>query len=257
MTVLAIDWSGARRPAGKLWLAEAAGDGLTRLESFASREAAINAVLEYGRSGERVVAGFDFSFSLPQWFLDARGLVDAPHLWAVVRDEGEGWLSGCAPPFWGRPGKRRPSLPAHLRGTEARVGRLASIAPKSTFQIGGAGAVGTGSLRGMPHLLTLQGQGWSIWPFDAPGRRTVVEIYPRLLTGPVTKSRPEARERYLARSPWRWTAAHRKTATGSEDAFDAAVSALVMADHVSAPEAWPIGEASMTMEGAIWVPPAI
>ena len=41
---------------------------------------------------------------------------------------------------------------------------LTSVRPKSTFQIGGAGAVGTGSLRGMPHLLTLREAGCAVWP---------------------------------------------------------------------------------------------
>ena len=38
--------------------------------------------------------------------------------------------------------------------------------PAWWFQIGGAGAVGTGSIRGMPHLLTLARNGFGIWPFS-------------------------------------------------------------------------------------------
>lgn len=256
MTFLAVDWSGAEKPVRKIWLAEADADGLHRLEHFSSREAVIDAVLEYARTRERVIAGFDFSFSLPTWFQEELGLEGGPSLWSTVRDRGEDWLRECALPFWGRPGKRRPQLPAHLRATEERAGRSASIKPKSTFQIGGAGAVGTGSLRGMPYLQTLQEQGWSIWPFDTPGCHTVIEIYPRALTGPVTKSKREARRQYLISTTWSWTDAHRHAAESSEDAFDAAISALVMAEYAVALEALPIGGGLAMREGEIWMPPS-
>lgn len=256
MTIVAIDWSGAKKPVGKIWLAEADTDGLRRLEPFPSREAVIDAVLDYGRTDRRAIAGFDFSFSLPTWFQDKLGLVSGPSLWSTVRDQGEDWLRECAPPFWGRPGKRRPQLLAHLRATEERAGRSASIKPKSTFQIGGAGAVGTGSLRGMPHLRILQDQGWSIWPFDSPGCHTVIEIYPRVLTGPVTKSDAQARRQYLQGTKWRWTDNYLRTAGSSEDAFDAAISALVMAEHAGTLETLPIRAGTATREGEIWVPPS-
>ncbi|MEX0750548.1 MAG: hypothetical protein WD359_07030, partial [Dehalococcoidia bacterium] len=61
----------------------------------------------------------------------------------------------------------------------------------------GAGAVGTGSLRGMPMLHRLHAAGMHIWPYDDPGYPLVIEIYPRLLTGPVRKSSPQARARYI------------------------------------------------------------
>jgi hypothetical protein len=38
--------------------------------------------------------------------------------------------------------------------------------------------VGTGTLRGLPHLKQLQEEGFSIWPFDSPSWPLVVEIYP-------------------------------------------------------------------------------
>lgn len=254
MTFLALDWSGARNPAGKLWLAEARDGHLHRLESFPSREAAIEAVVAYGRGDERVVAGFDFSFSLPLWFHESSGVHSAPAPWQRVSEQGEAWLAACEPPFWGRPGKPRPEMPAPLRATEEAVGRIAAIKPKSTFQVGGAGAVGTGSLRGMPYLLTLQRHGWAIWPFDVAGRLTAIEIYPRLLTGSVVKSREAARRAYLESAPWALSAAHRGLAEASEDAFDAAVSALVMAAHAASLAALPERQGLARREGEIWHP---
>lgn len=130
--------------------------------------------------------------------------------------------------------------------------------PKSVFQIGGAGAVGTGSLRGMEHLATLAAADCSIWPFDPPGWPRVVEIYPRLLTGKVHKSRHRERlghlEEHFAALPEPW----RERAAGSEDAFDAAVSALRMADGTDALVCLERADEDSPelLEGEIWIPPA-
>ena len=153
-------------------------------------------------------------------------------MWQLAAREGETWLSDCAPPFWGRPGRPRPSLPEHLRRAERSLS-VGGISAKSTFQVGGAGAVGTGSIRGMPHLRQLREAGFSIWPFDPPSPWTVLEIYPRLCTGPVNKSNPEQRARYLEKSPWAIPERFAASMAGSEDAFDAAISALVMHEHLA------------------------
>src|SRR5690606_34245345 len=141
-------------------------------------------------------------------------------------DLAETWLADCVPPFWGRPGKTRPECEEPLRQTEKSL-RVGGIAPKSVFQIGGAGAVGTGSLRGMPALHELVQQGFAIWPFMAAGRATVVEIYPRVLTGEVIKTNAVERATFLDRWP-DLPSALRGIAAAGDDAFDAAVSALVM-----------------------------
>jgi hypothetical protein len=72
-------------------------------------------------------------------------------------------------------------------------------------------------------------------------------------TGEVRKSQAPARSAYLQGVPWQLSDTHRDLACASEDAFDAAVSALVMADH------WPEIETPMLdriglLEGQIWVP---
>ena len=91
---------------------------------------------------------------------------------------------------------------ASLIADADRAERVKGITPKSVFQIGGSGSVGTASLRGMPMLLTLRKAGFRIWPFDSPaaGQPLVVEMYTRLNTGPVHKSNPAARAAYLAAS---------------------------------------------------------
>jgi hypothetical protein len=65
------------------------------------------------------------------------------------------------------------------------------------FQIGGAGAVGTDSVRGTPHLLTLAKAGFSIWPFDPPHHLMVIEIYPRALVKERVNKGLEADPEYM------------------------------------------------------------
>ena len=129
------------------------------------------------------------------------------------------------------------------------------VSPKSVFQIGGAGAVGTGSLRGMPILKRLKDAGFAVWPFDAPRWPCVIEIYPRLLTGTVNKTSADARAAYLvSRYPSLGDEMTRR-AMSSEDAFDAAVSALAMdAVRWELKELAPIENSRTRQEGQIWVP---
>jgi hypothetical protein len=253
---VAVDWSGAARGArSHIWLAEAVQPGrLKRLECGREREQLVQHLLDLGPD---VVIGLDFAFGFPEWFLTRLRLRSAPELWMHAAANAEAWLSSCAPPFWGRPGHPRPPpadcMPA-FRRTELRVPRVAGVGPKSIFQIGGAGAVGTGSLRGMPFLHKLHQAGAAIWPFTAGVGPLVVEIYPRLLTGALRKSRLAERERFLACYPGLGTD-HRDLARMSEDAFDAAVSALVMAEHIADLSGLPTEpDDRVRLEGRIWHP---
>lgn len=256
---IAVDWSGARAGVrSKLWLAEARDGALVRLESGRSREELIAHLGELASRSNDLVVGLDFSFSLPAWFLRARGLDSARALWELASLEGERWLATCPPPFWGKPGRRRPELGAGespYRRTESVELARAGVGPKSTLQIGGAGSVGTGSLRGMPFLARLQDGGFAIAPFDRARLPLLVEIYPRDLTGQVTKSRRAARELVLARDFARLDPRLARAAAASEDAFDAAVSALVMARHArDFVRLAPASDAIERLEGRIWRP---
>ena len=115
-------------------------------------------------------------------------------------------------------------------------------------------AVGTGSLRGMPTLHRLNEAGFAVWPFTPPSRATVIEIYPRALTGAVNKSEGPARNQYL-RTNYPTLAPQFLAAAGaSEDAFDALVSALVMWERRDELAALPEGDAAARIEGSIWRP---
>ncbi len=249
--------------------------GTVRLEAGRTRDEIAPWLIELACETPRMVVGFDFCFSYPEWFVrDELGLSSAPAFWQLVSEtHGERWLMRRAaddpahdPRFWGKPHKRPAQFSGEhlhrmLRATDIdckllshipqadRAARVKGITPKSVFQIGGSGSVGTGSLRGMPTLLALRAAGFQIWPFDGDAARSlggsrprpmVVEMYTRLMTGAVHKANPLARAAYLARrrepaSPEfdpRYVAlppAVLTRARAGEDAFDALVSCMVMA----------------------------
>ena len=83
----------------------------------------------------------------------------------------------------------------------------------------------------------------------------MIEIYPRALTGPVNKSRWLARHRYLNERFSDQPAPMLERAAGSEDAFDAAVSALVMAKYwLQLKELEPTSDVDEAIEGRLWCP---
>lgn len=249
--VLGIDWSGDKRsPARKRWIGEVRDGKLVDVRRGARTEPMADEIVRLAAEGPLVV-GLDFAFGFPAWFARSLGARTIEDVWRAAEDDGESWLSGCSDPFWGRPGtKRPPNDPERpqLRRTE----RESPFRPKSVFQVGGAGAVGTGSIRGMPLLRMLSAAGLSIWPFADAGEAMVVEIFPRLLTKEVVKSDREARAAYLARDG-RVPDALLETAASAEDPFDAAISALEMARHVEEIHALR-AQPEYALEGAIWRP---
>ncbi len=261
MRVIAIDWSGAKLHAHKkIWLAEAAPGGeLLRLETGRGRDEVAAHLIEEATRGDEMVVGLDLAFSLPEWFMRERGFETAPALWAALAAGGaaDRWLEACEPPLWGRGRRAKPALAEHFRAAEKRVGVIAGTSCKSVFQVGGAGAVGTGSIRGMPVLHRLRAAGFAVWPFTAAAPATLIEVYPRLLTGPVNKSDQACRRAYIESRFPALDPAMRNLAWSCEDAFDAAVSALVMARHAGAlRDLAPATDARTLIEGDIWQPAA-
>ena len=254
MRVCAVDWSGKLSGAeDSIWVAEARDGTLIDLRSGLDREQAVSHLIAAARADPDTVVGLDFAFSFPRWWCEERGWRSPSDIWAAMERDGEALLAACEPPFWGRRAKCNPH--GRERGyrrteREVRAGR-----PKSVFQIGGAGAVGTGSIRGMPHLLALSRAGFSVWPFHQPRSSQVVEIYPRALTGAVRKSSWSARLAYLL-TRFRQQPEHLlERAAGSEDAFDAAVSAIMMSRHAEELRALrPSHDPLYAIEGRIWQP---
>jgi hypothetical protein len=248
VTSIAVDWSGDVRaesaPHPKLWIAEAI-DGELRALAPSSRSGAVAAIVDAAeRVGDGLVVGLDLSFAYPAWFMRSMGCADGPELWARATE-----LDPTRPPFYGVKGSAAPPLDRRYRVTETRL-REQGHRCSSTFQVRGPGSVGTGTLRGLAHLARLAAAGLRIWPFDRrPGPR-VAEVYPRMFTGPVVKSRADARTAA-------WDAAHvpaptalRTLALTSEDAFDAACTAVALScgvapatdlPAVAALEGWVLG----------------
>lgn len=264
-TIIAIDWSGRVDAAGQRRHIVAAvwQQGCVRIESGRTREEIADWLIALATKDPSMVIGFDFCFSFPTWFVrDEHGAQSGPEFWRiVVAEHGERWLSNTGTHdcrFWGKPHKRPAEfsgeylhrmlratdidckLVAHIPEEERQV-RVKGITPKSVFQIGGAGSVGTASLRGMPILIRLQEAGFRIWPFDKPDPMMraplVVEMYTRLNTGAVHKSNATARAVYLLqkrREDPAYAAVGRaamQAARAGEDAFDALVSCMVMASR--------------------------
>jgi hypothetical protein len=270
--VVGIDWSGRVDLAGQrrhiwagVWTEDAVGKVSVKLEAGRTRSEIAEWLIELARETPRMVVGFDFCFSYPAWFVrDEHASVSAPEFWKRVVEEGHGerWLTRGAEDrrFWGKPHKRPAEFSGEhlhrmLRATDIdckilthipeaeRQARVKGITPKSVFQIGGSGSVGTASLRGFPVLLRLREAGFCVWPFDAPAlsgkapKPMVVEMYTRLNTGAVHKSNAAARAAYLLkkrRENPAYAALSRtvmQRARAGEDAFDALVSTMVMAER--------------------------
>ncbi|MCU1252449.1 MAG: hypothetical protein JWQ49_5478 [Edaphobacter sp.] len=267
--VVAVDWSGDKGPGQrkKIWAGVwTASTAKVTLESGRTREELFAWLVERARETPRMVVGLDCCFSFPAWFLAEHGCATVFDFWRHVADgQGERWLAReCEEVarderFWGKPHKRPEQFcgvglhrsmrstdmenkitPKMLEGDPERAAKVKGITPKSPFQIGGSGSVGTGSLRAMPFLLRLREAGFRVWPFESASfdgkkpQSLVVEMYTRLLTGAVKKSNPVARREYLLakkKSDAAYVGLSRGVmakAMGSEDAFDALVCCMEM-----------------------------
>lgn len=268
--------------------------GTVQMESGRTRAELAKWLISLAHKTPRMVVGVDCCFSYPAWFLAEHGCSTISDFWrAVSEGKGEEWLHrDCADErFWGvtgpaRSGKRPHEFSGaglrrmmrstdwenkiavrHEGGDPVRAARMRGITAKSPFQIGGSGSVGTGSLRAMPMLLELAEAGFDIWPFEdasltgADPRPMVVEMYTRLLTGPVAKSNEASRREYLrlrrADDPAYagLTRAVLTIANRSEDAFDALVSCVEMARHRDEfPALRATEDPVLALEGITWRP---
>ncbi len=301
-----IDWSGRVDAPGQrrhiwagVWTRAVSGKVRVQLEAGRTREEVGDWLLALGQETPRMVVGIDCCFSFPAWFVHELGCATVFDFWRLVNSGlGEHWLRRHAvdspeelardPRFWGAPHKRPAffagegfrSMFRHAdwdnkiaqaleNGDPERAAKMKGITPKSPFQIGGSGSVGTGSLRAMPTLARLHEAGWSVWPFqdaalageaEAP-RPLLAEMYTRLMTGAVAKSNAGARKRYLAerrREDAVFAPVSRavmREAEGSEDAFDALVSTLEMVRHASEfPQLRATRDPGLLLEGNTWRP---
>lgn len=268
--------------------------GLVSLESGRTRDELTAWLIALAQQTPAMAVAIDCCFSFPAWFLAEHACASVDQFWrAVAAGKGESWLHrDCADHrFWGvtgpaRSGKRPPEfsgpgLRRMMRATDwenkiavkeeggdpERAEKMRGITAKSPFQIGGSGSVGTGSLRAMPMLLALRDAGFRIWPYQdaaldaAQPAPLVLEMYTRLLTGPVAKSNPGARRAYLLarrRAEPDYAALPRPVlarAYAGEDAFDALVCAIEIARHrAELPPLRATADPQSLLEGITWRP---
>ncbi len=252
--VIAVDWSGdARRAKKKIWRAKVGPGGISELEDGQGRENICGILVDELAHGPNLVAGLDFAFSFPAWFVEDHGCSKAIDFWRVVKEAGEAWMSEKQDPFFER-GSWQDEEREPYRVTE-RQQKKYGWHPETVFRLIGQKQVGKGSIRGMPWLLRLKAAGFNIWPFDAPELPLLVEIFPRLLYGGVNKSSIEERYRYLTRNYPGLRGLELCKAAGSDDAFDAATSAFKMWENRSRFTSLPTKvSAQVRIEGWIWDP---
>ena len=161
--VVAVDWSGRRAGERR---APLDGRGRRRRAGPASRPAApVSEVVDelvarVADDRDRRGRASTSRSRSPAWFLDARGYRDGRRAVGGRRRRRRRWLARVRSRRSGAgPAGRRPIGPQQLRRTEATIAAVGGIRPKSTFQIGGAGSVGTGSVRGFPVLARLRAGG--------------------------------------------------------------------------------------------------
>jgi len=276
LRLVGIDWSGRVDVAGQrrhiwagMWTRSADGSVKVELEAGRTRDEVTEWLIAMAREMPWMVVSIDCCFSFPGWFLKEHGCADMFAFWRKANvGLAEQWLAGECEEiarderFWGKPHKRPAQfcgagyrrmfrfadydnkIAQALPGGDAeRAAKMRGITPKSPFQIGGSGSVGTGSLRAMSMLERLHEAGFRVWPLESAAlnakrpRPLLVEMYTRLMTGAVAKSNAEARKRYLAakrKGDPLYAPVSRAVlakAQGSEDAFDALVSVMEMARY--------------------------
>ena len=276
-----VDWSANSVPKlgrDSIWIAVHDDDGqsVTNVPTRAAAFSFLVDLLEAEPTGS-VLLGVDFSLGYPVGTARALGLDGMP--WAatwdllagmITDDDGNAnnrfdvaselnrRITGGPAPFWGCPPIRvgenltatKPSPTGVLgswRGVE-EVLRSQGRRPFSSWQLLGAGAVGSQSLLGVPRLHRLRarfGDRIEVWPFTtgltapAPtvGRVVVAEVWPSML--PVDDTDGAVRDAAQVAGMARWLAeAGREGRLGP--LFAPQLTASVVTDVV-AEEGWVLG----------------
>jgi len=248
---IAVDWSGARGAVhpGIAVAACAAGAAAPELvcpgKNHWSRRAVADFLLDQAEKsavrGERLLAGFDFTFAPP--CLDRRGYLpgwagsppDVAGFWRLVED-----LCRDDADFYGGAVAGHPALRAyfHQRGHKGsqyerrlRVTERACInqgrgRAESLFHLIGPSQVGLASFAGMRLLAHLKRENpaIAIWPFEPVAARglTLVEIYCRLFLSHAGAARRKIRD---------WEALCRALTCFGSDPLPGAIRRMTATDH--------------------------
>jgi precorrin-8X/cobalt-precorrin-8 methylmutase len=221
--IVVVDWSASSRPvqgADSVWIGVSSVDGgRVATVNPSTRAAAVDVLVESCLGTGRTLIGVDFSLGYPAGTAAALGLSGEPWraTWALLTELVEDHddnvnnrfevaadlnsrVAGAAGPFWGCPPSRRSntltstkvaaSALAEWRTVESTL-RSAGRRPFSSWQLLGAGSVGSQTLLGIPRLVQLESilaaanRTVEIWPFCKPSGVSsadvvVAEVWPSL-----------------------------------------------------------------------------
>lgn len=225
--IVVVDWSANSTPKlgrDSIWIAELdVGATAVRSVNISTRRVAIDVLLELAAGPGRCLIGVDFSLGFPAGFAGVLGLAGTPWraTWDLLADEVEDSdrnennrfevasglnarvLSGTGP-FWGCPkplatehltSKKVPCAPLGEWRTVEAVLRSRGRRPFSSWQLLGAGAVGSQSLLGIASMSELRarlsagGRTTDVWPFTCglsfpEADVAIAEVWPTLVELP-------------------------------------------------------------------------
>ncbi len=277
-----VDWSANSTPKlgrDSIWIAVHDHSGEVSVTNLPTRASAATFLVELLESEPiaTTLVGVDFSLGYPQGTASALGLAGTPWsaMWTLLADcisdddrnsnnrfavagDLNQRLTGGAAPFWGCPPRAASDL---LTTTKpARTGSLAPFRaaenelraqghrPFSSWQLLGAGAVGSQSLVGIPRLHGLCRRfrdRIEVWPFTTgfrspqlgAGAIVVAEVWPSMLD--IGDAGDRVRDAAQVSATARWMAAT-DAAAGLEALFALEMSLEVSAAAV-AEEGWVLG----------------
>lgn len=273
-----VDWSANSSPKlgrDSIWIA--VHDGHVAVVNVPTRSAALAMLLDLLADDVPTLLGVDFSLGYPVGTAHALGLEGVA--WAAtwrllgdtIRDDDRNRnnrfavaaecnrrMSGAATPFWGRPARHDLATLATTKpGTTGPVGEWRTVEsrlrndgrrPFSSWQLLGAGAVGSQSLLGiatMSRLVDALGDRATVWPFTtglrppgtARGTVVVAEVWPSL--HPIDGSTQVVRDAAQVETTANWLAS--MAATDELAALFAPAVAPSLRSAVIEEEGWILG----------------
>ncbi len=280
--VVVVDWSANSTPKlgrDSIWIAVNDGDCDIETTNLSTRATAIDhlvGLLESDRSATTLI-GVDFSLGYPAGTAAGLGLVGVgwSAMWQLladrisdddrnannrfaVADELNQRFTGGSAPFWGCPPSARstrltstkPAASASVNEYRAveEILRARGLRPFSSWQLLGAGAVGSQSLLGIARLQGLRqhvGDRLQVWPFTTglrmpvlrDGAVVVAEVWPSML--PVVDVDAVVRDLVHVRTTARWLA--QADSSGELSAWFSPRVPPDVAQAVAAEEGWILG----------------
>jgi precorrin-8X/cobalt-precorrin-8 methylmutase len=277
-----VDWSAQSTPKlgrDSIWIGVSDGAGEVSVTNLATRSAAEAFLVDLFESDptSSTFLGVDFSLGYPAGTAAALGLTGTAWsaMWALladrIRDDDRNGnnrfavaaalnerLSGGAAPFWGCPpsatcASLAPTKPldagllAQFRATEEQL-RAEGRRPFSSWQLLGAGAVGSQSMLGIQRLHGLRARfadRMDVWPFTTgfaspqrgDGTIVVAEVWPSMLA--IDDAGTMVHDAAQVRATVRWLAATDESG-GLDALFSPALAPAVSAAAV-AEEGWVLG----------------